>query len=751
MKSLAERWRDASLAARAELLAATWETGSVLLFISAVFPAAFDGLWPSLAFVGGLAGSALLGLRVMDAGAVAWNLAAGARVLGWLVAVAPLAPWNDRHVLVTTCGFGVMAGVVRRAVYRRAWMRRPEASRALARSLAPVLGENAAVVGIVGGHLMLLFCVAYLRTESVALFRAFWELIPALALLGTLGFTLALGPLVAPVAVALEAGPEASRAHLASGLARARGLSRRLAAVNFALWFACITIGVASIQSRPGPRWADVVVPWGLGVLFSWGVSFYQRGWHDDALRPVVTRLSAWVGESPAKVADSLRRRLMSDFGKPVLFTLTLWLLSSVGLYRNLGGADWDRADFHAIAALFASFVVLVIAVGTVFLRAARELSEPLARIERAAEAVARGRLDDHVPAVDGPAEVRALGRSIEDMREALARTIASLEAERAGLEVYVERRTAELRNALAELREAQAALVHGERMALLGQLVAGVAHEIHNPLNAVAGSISSLERIRSELGEILAAYGRLEATLPDADREAIATLRRELDVAGALDDLDGIAKVVRSATSRGVAIVDNLKGFARAAVEPVPVDLHEGLRESLLLFGHPLREAGIRIEVSLGGLPEVSCCAGEINQVFVNLLANARDAIVLADEVSGGSPTERQRRIRLETRHEGEDVVVTVADDGLGVEVGLDERIFEPFFTTKASGRGTGLGLSISREIVARHGGSLRLLRVPGELLGATFECRLPVASTRGATGRRSQNKPYQARQFPC
>jgi two-component system NtrC family sensor kinase len=747
MNPLVERWRQASPAARAEGLAALWELGSVLLFISAVFPSAFDGPWPSLAFALGLAVSAIVGQRIARCGPHAWTAAAAVRVLFWLSAVAPLAPWSDRHVLVTTCGFGVMAGVVRRAVYRRSLTTREEAPRGGVEPLATVLGENAAVVGIVGGHLMLLFSVAYLRTESVALFRAFWELIPSLALLGTLGFTLALRPLVAPVVEALAVAETAPPARIVIGLERARSLPRRLAALNFVLWFACIAIGVGSIHSRPGPRWADVIVPLGLGALFAWGVSFYQRGWHEDALRPVVERLSARVEASPLGTEQTLRRRLLSDFGKPVLFTLTLWLLSSVGLYRNLGGSDWSRADFDAIAALVASFVVLVIAVGTVFLRTSRELSSPLVRIARAADAVARGRLEAPVPLVDGPAEVRALGRSIEDMREALGRTIASLEAERAGLEVHVGRRTAELSDALAELRDAQAALVHGERMALLGQLVAGVAHEIHNPLNAVAGSISSLDRIRMELTAMLDAYRRAEASLPDPERAAIARLRAELDVSGALEDLAGVAKVVRSATSRGVAIVGNLKGFARASVEPVPIDLHEGLQESLLLLGHPLREAGISVETVFGELPLVMGSAGEINQVFVNLLANARDAIV-----QGCRELLREsRRIRIETRLEGDDVVIVVGDDGSGVEPGLEERIFDPFFTTKPSGRGTGLGLSISREIVARHGGSLRLVRAPSGLRGATFECRLPVAGVKVSPSRRSPNKSYQPPRHPC
>lgn len=747
LKLLSERFRRLSSGARAELVATTFEIGSVVLFMASVFPEAFDDPRPSIAFACGFAVSAFVGLKLPGRGPSAWALASAARVFFWAAAVAPLAPWTEPQILVTTCGFGVMAAVVRRATYRRSFSSRSTEPHALAARLTADLGENAAVVGIVGGHLLLLFSVAYLRTESVALFRALWELFPALALLGTLGFSLALRPLVRPVLVALEESEGAGPSVLERGLARAQALARQLATVNFVLWLVSIVVGILSIQSRPGPRWADVVMPIGLGALFAWGVSSYQRAWHEDDLRPVVEGLSARSNQGSLGPGRTLRARLLSEFGRPVFFSLTLWLLASVGLYRNLGGSEWTRSDFHAIAALFASFVVLSIAMGAVFVRAARVLSAPLARIERAADAVAKGSLEDRVPLVDGPREVRALGRSIEEMRRALADTIASLERERAGLEANVERRTLELRHALTELREAQAALVQRERMASLGQLVAGVAHEIHNPLNAISGSVSSLERIREELQTMLEAYGRAEACLPDCERQAIARLRDELDVSGAVDDLAGVAKVVRSATSRGVAIVRNLSAFARASAEHVPVDLHDGLRESLSLLGHSFRSESITVETEFAEIPSVTCCAGELNQVFVNLLANARDAIAM----SRSSRTDGASRIRVETRCVGEEVVIRVGDDGPGVDVGLDETIFEPFFTTKPTGRGTGLGLSISREILARHGGTLTLVREPTGRSGATFECRLPIAGPKLPASAQFVNKPYQARRDPC
>ncbi len=730
MLNVARRWPEQKPVLRAEIIADAWELFSVLLFLSAVFPAAFRSPWPSVLFVAGLTISGLLAPRLVARGRSGITLASALRIVFWLAVVTPMLPGADLRVLVASCGFGVMAFGIRRAIYRRLCDAQPEDAPAerLASDLRPQLAENAAVAGIVGGHVMLLFSVAFLRTESVVVFRAWWEIIPLLAVVGTVGFTLAVRPVTARALQALAAGEKGDRALLAAGLTQAEQVPRRLGALNFALWLACIGIGVVYFQSRPGPHWADVVVPLAFGSLFAWGVSFYQRGWHDDAIRPVVLRLRTWTGAEAAGERITLRRRMLSEFGIPLLFTLALSLFASIGMYRTLETQPTLQEDFNAITALCASFAMLVLAVGGVFLRAARELSTPLSRIAHVADEVARGRLEAEVPVVAGPVEVEGLGKSIEDMRRALAKTIASLEEERASLEVNVERRTAELRQALEELKQAQAALVHGERMALIGQLVAGVAHEIYNPLNAVAGSVSSLERVREEIDQMLAAYREAEAKLPPDERARLVALRDRLDVGGSLDDLAGVAKVVQSATRRSVEIVSNLRSFARAPSEPVPIDLREGLRETLSLLDHRVRHLGIAVERRDGELPHVVGRAGEINQVFMNLLTNAIDAICEGNARSANGKREPAGRIVIEAVRAGDDVLVSVSDDGPGVAKGLEEQVFEPFFTTKPSGQGTGLGLSISRDIVRRHGGTLAVERA-AELGGACFVCRLPIA----------------------
>ena len=708
---------------RAEVLAVVWELFSAILFISTVVPAAFDMPWPALILGVSLAVSAVIAPALQAQGARGYAIAGAVRALSWSLAVGPLAWASGPRIIVAGLAFGLMAGALRRAIYRR-MLSASDAElddEALRGALRERLGEAAMMAGILGGHVMLLFSVAFLRTKSQVVFQAWFEFVPALALLGTVGFTLAVRPLTRAILDALRAGPEGDALVLRRGLAQAEALPTLLAYLNFAVWWGCTAIGI--LRMRPGPvSWqaGDAVMQLAFGSLFACGVVFYQRAWHRETVAPSVERLRAWTGTEEAAEPISLMRRMLRDFGLPLLFTAALSLLASIGLYRALGSGLTVSEDINAVSALFASFSMLVIAVGGVVARAARDLSRPMTQLAQAADRVANGRLDAAVPRVAGPVEIVGLGESIERMRQGLLRTIDELSKERAGLEVNVESRTAELRRALADLKQAQAALIQGERMASIGELVAGVAHEINNPLNAIAGASVPLLDLAASLREMIDAYREAEADLPRERCEALAALRDRLDVEGSLDDLAGIASVIRRATERSVRIVQNLRNFSRVSGEAVPADLHAGLEETLLLLGPRLRHGGVEIERRFGELPLVVCRSEEMNQVFMNLLVNALQALE-----QGTTP---DPRIVLETRVEGDAAVVVITDNGPGVPDSLQQRVFDPFFTTKPRGHGTGLGLSISTDIARRHGGSLRLESRDGG--GARFTCRIPVAS---------------------
>jgi signal transduction histidine kinase len=260
-------------------------------------------------------------------------------------------------------------------------------------------------------------------------------------------------------------------------------------------------------------------------------------------------------------------------------------------------------------------------------------------------------------------------------------------------LEARVDERT-------RELRDTQAQLVQSEKMRSLGQLVAGVAHELNNPIGFVHANLQLLDEY----------VGRL--LQPDLDPEK----RRKTQ--------EAIAKLLlrsREGTERVKQIVQDLRTFSRTdQAELQQVDLADEIERTLALIEGRLK--GIQVERDYGELPPVRCYAGQLNQVFLNLLMNACDAL-------DGKGT-----IRIRTRREGEGVVLEFEDDGPGMPPEVLSRIFEPFFTTKPVGKGTGLGLSLSHGIVARHGGTMEVASRPGE--GARFTIRLPLEPPPQAEG---------------
>ncbi|MFO0615450.1 MAG: ATP-binding protein [Polyangiaceae bacterium] len=727
---------------RAELLAIAWEGFSAVLFGSTVLPEVGSSPWPSIAFAGSLLLSAVLLPTLLKLGRRGLVIAGAMRVVAWPLSLLTLT--DDARVLVATAAFGAMAWALRRAIYRRElWRFDPVKDGASGGLVRARLAESAMVTGIIGGHVLVLFSVAFLHADSKMLFQGWWTFVPTIGIGATAVFTIVVRLLSRPLIDALAGGPGGDPARMREAIAAAHKLPLRLSLLNFGIWVACTTVGVFYFRTSPDRfEVLDAIMQIAYAALFSWGVSFSQRGWDRETLEPVERLLSSWLpagARAPAAEPERalpLRSRMFRDFGGPLVFTAALSLLSSIGLYRTINRAVSVREDLNAILALSAAFVLLVIAVGAVILRVARNLSRPLSIVAGTAETVAAGRLEARVDEVVGPEEVVGLARSVERMRETLARTIAELEHERATLEANVKTRTAELTRALEELRDAQAALVQGERLASIGELVAGVAHEIYNPLNAVAGSTEPLERVAADVRAMLDAYRSAEAALPKDHRERIEKLRRELDIDASLDDLVGISSLVKRATNRTVRIVQNLKNFSRRPVEAQPADLHAALDETLLLLGSRIRQSCIQVTTDFARdtLPEVTCRVGEINQVFMNLLMNSIQALesVPEEERGRGSDADASlRQIRIETRAERTadkaSAVISFADNGPGVPEEIESKIFTPFFTTKPAGQGTGLGLSISSDIIRKHGGTLTLERAKGAQ-GARLVVRLPL-----------------------
>jgi PAS domain S-box-containing protein len=274
----------------------------------------------------------------------------------------------------------------------------------------------------------------------------------------------------------------------------------------------------------------------------------------------------------------------------------------------------------------------------------------------------------------------------------------------------------------LTERQRLQGQIFQAEKLASLGLLSAGVAHEINNPLAYVTNNLAVLKRDVGLLAEVLAAYEEARPTLETSHpelAERIARLTEEYDLPYVREHLGEILTSTRQGVKRVSDIVEKLRGFARldqAAIDRL--DLNEAIAGTLELIRGRLEEHQIEVVQDLAAIPEIVCAPAQINQVILNLLLNAQQAIAAVRPAGG--------RIEIGTRANGNQVTLEVADDGCGIPAEIHARIFDPFFTTKPVGAGTGLGLSISHSIVSDHGGGIEFESSPGQ--GTRFRVTLPV-----------------------
>ncbi|RMF67667.1 MAG: GAF domain-containing protein [Cyanobacteria bacterium J069] len=298
--------------------------------------------------------------------------------------------------------------------------------------------------------------------------------------------------------------------------------------------------------------------------------------------------------------------------------------------------------------------------------------------------------------------------------------------------ELYAQSRTQseELQQALQELQRTQAQMVQSEKMSSLGQLVAGIAHEINNPVNFIHGNLAHARTYVQDLLSLTDLYQQEHPT----PTPAIARHAEAIDLEFLREDLPKLLASMRVGTERIHEIVRSLRIFSRLdEAESKPVDIHDGIDSTLMILHNRLKPRSGREEIQVikeyGTLPPIECYAGQLNQVFMNILSNAIDALEERDQQR---PIEVQKQqpstIWIKTQTWPDDQVsIHIIDNGNGIPPAIKQRIFDPFFTTKAVGKGTGMGMSISYQIVAeKHGGKLECFSEPGQ--GTEFVIHIPI-----------------------
>jgi signal transduction histidine kinase len=280
-----------------------------------------------------------------------------------------------------------------------------------------------------------------------------------------------------------------------------------------------------------------------------------------------------------------------------------------------------------------------------------------------------------------------------------------------------LEEQNAKLAHSKAELERLQSQLVHSEKMASLGQLAAGVAHELNNPAGFIYGNMEILRTCATGLERLLSFYDN--APLPESLLAQVKAIKEETDYEHSLEDLKSIIEDCYGGAERIRDVVQNLRLFSRLdEADFKKVDLHDGIESTVRLLSQYYGSGGITLERDYADLPQVDCYAGQLNQVWMNLLTNAAQAIIGDGKVS------------IATRKENDIAIVSISDTGRGIAPEHLKKIFDPFFTTKPVGEGTGLGLSITYGIIERHGGSITIESCLGE--GTTFTIAIPINATR-------------------
>ncbi|MGB3639380.1 MAG: ATP-binding protein [Rivularia sp. (in: cyanobacteria)] len=402
--------------------------------------------------------------------------------------------------------------------------------------------------------------------------------------------------------------------------------------------------------------------------------------------------------------------------------------------FSRLKGTDWYFVTVYPKSLLtsfavgtikfilIAAVISLIMEILLLFSVLHQEIATPLNELITVADDISAGKLDINLE-LNREDEIGRLAASFNIMAIQLKTTFSSLENAKAELENKVKERTQELQNTLVNLRNTQVQMLQAEKMSALGQTVAGVAHEINNPVNFIHANIEYVETYIKDLLELVTFYQEYYPETPELLQEKID----EIDLEFIKKDSVKILASMNIGTVRIREIVKSLRSFSRLdEAEYKKVDIHEGIDNTLLILQHRLKNHSTQSEIKIfkdyAQIPLVECYAGKLNQVFMNIMGNAIDAL---SELRTSDTT---AKISISTRLIDENWVrICIADNGTGIKEEIRNNIFNPFFTTKPVGKGTGNGLSISYQIIVEtHKGKIYCDSELGK--GTKFIVEIPI-----------------------
>lgn len=352
--------------------------------------------------------------------------------------------------------------------------------------------------------------------------------------------------------------------------------------------------------------------------------------------------------------------------------------------------------------------ILLLICLAFLFI-VVRSITKPLITMETTVSQIAKGDLSGRLDLTKYE-EINKLVVSYNMMANALQRLYSSLEAK-------VNDRTQELKGAYAELQSTQAMMVHSEKMKSLGELVAGIMHEINNPINFIYGNMTHLSTYSNDLINMIDEYTKYEASLKSEEKTHINSLKEKIDYEFLKSDMPDLIKSCKEGAERAKNIIQDLKSFSRMEeVSIKDVDLPSEIDTVLNILHNKIKNKAEVHKEYMDKVPKVEAFGGQLNQVFMNIIDNAVGAIEKTGDIW----------IRINTDELENNLIIEIEDNGSGMDEETMKKVFDPFFTTKPVGKGTGLGMSITYKIIKNHQGDITVESKQGQ--GTKFIITLPL-----------------------